>query len=846
MEKLFPDKDIESATPFLRQYLQEKARYPDSILFFRMGDFYETFYEDAELVSEITGITLTSKPAGNKKRVPLAGVPIKAAQNYINTLISDGQKVAICEQLEPPGGKLIKRKVVRVITPGNAVEPELLNPEKNLYICSVNKSKKKAGIAFCEVASGEFYAGEVDITSLEAELKQINPAEILIEENSDISDGNWHITKLDRTYYSGAVLDKLKNNLGVVSLQGFGIEDNSQTAMAAASLFEYLSKTTLTDLNHIRKINHYDCSKFMSIDDITLRNLEIIQSSSGDRKLSLAGILDFAILSSGKRKLRRWLRYPLIDRNSIEKRLNVVEELLNDEKKRGKLRDIFKEISDPQRLSGRIGMGNASIQELVRLKKFLKIIPEVKNILHLSDSELLKSISDGLNLQKDVLNYLENSISDDVSSEVIKKGFNDELDKLKEEVSSALGRISTIEGRERERTGISSLKVKYNALIGYFIEVTKSKLSLVPDDYRKKQWLSNSERFTTDELDKLQNIVIDGQEKIKVLEDQILQDIKKYCSDKAYLISENGELISQLDVLTAFAVAALKYNYIKPEINEDLSIELKDARHPVVEQKNRGEDFIPNDLLLSADISPSLVIITGPNMAGKSTYLRQTALLIIMAQAGSFVPADKSSVGIVDKIFSRIGASDDISKGISTFMTEMIETANILNNVTKKSLVILDEIGRGTSTFDGLSIAWSVAEYIYKKIGCRTMFATHYHELAGLSDNFEKVQNLNVAVARRKGRVIFLRKVIEGYSSHSYGIEVAKLAGLPLEVIVRAEQVLNKLERSDVNLPGERKNLDEQPTLFSHPVLDELKKIKTDDTTPIEALNILSELRKLL
>lgn len=843
MESLFPEIDIENVTPFLKQFFVEKKKYPDSILFFRMGDFYETFYDDAEKVSEITGIALTTKPAGKDMRIPLAGVPVKAVEKYVNLLLESGCKIAICEQLEPAGGKLIKREVVDVITPGTTTEYGHLNPKNSLYICCVIIEKKNCGIAFSEVASGEFYAGNIPFNNLSKELEFISPKEI-ISNRKDIIDSSVSLmSEIDNTYYSKASYAKFLDHLGVINLNGFGIDDESAASKAATALFEYLTNIIKKNLNHIKKIKIYDVKKFMVIDNITIKNLEIISSTKGDKNFSLSDTLDFTNLSSGSRCLKRWLKHPLINKNQIEERQKAVEFFCKNQNISKKIDIYFKGLIDPLRLSGRLGTKKITVTELVKFKKVLDILPYIREIALNSNSNLLNRNGEKIDIQKNIVELLEKSIEEDSTKGVIKEGYNLELDKVKINVNNALLEISKIENTEKERLQINSLKLKYNLVIGYYIEITRPNLHLVPDNYKRKQWLTNAERFTTERLTELQNIILLGQEKIKKLEEELLNKIRGICSEFSSITFENGVLLSEIDVINSFAKAAVKYNYIKPTIEDSEILEVIESRHPVIEKKNIKERFIPNDINLDKNIS--MAVITGPNMSGKSTYLRQTALMVIMAQTGTFIPAKSARIGIVDKIFSRVGASDDISKGISTYMAEMIETAYILNNITKRSFVILDEIGRGTSTFDGISIAWSVAEYIYE-IGTKTMFATHYHELAELSNKHSGIVNLNVAVAKTKKKIKFLRKVVKGSSSHSYGIEVAKLAGLPLEVIIKSEKVLRSLENTDVKLPiEEREKENIQLSLFTHPVIDELRKMKIDKMTPLDAINILNELKKM-
>ncbi len=846
MDGLFDNSYHLPQTPFLKQYYREKSKFPDAILFFRMGDFYETFFDDAKTVSELTGIALTSKPAGKDSRVPLAGVPVKAVDNYINTIIEKGYKVAVCEQLEPPGKKLIKRGIVSLITPGTAIEPSLVHPDRDLYVCCVVPGRKTTGIAFAEALSGEFKTGEIPSHLLEEELMRISPREVLLPEGFQTPTENYFISRLDATYFSPAVLEKLKKNLGAATLLGFGIDDASPSAVAAAALFEYLSRTTNSGMSHMKKIRRHDFTDSMILDKTTVRNLEIIESSSGNPKDSLFGALDYTVLACGRRLLKKWLSEPLKNAEKISERHDAVEELTQKKQIRDSIWEILKEIHDPVRLSGRLGTGRATVYELLKLKSILSCIPELKKKTSILSSKLFKEISESLNTQDELLEILKKSLND-TGEESIMKGFDVELDNLREDVANALSRVSSLEKERKKTTGISSLKIKYNIVIGYYYEVTKPNLHLVPAEFRRKQWLSNAERFSDRELDELEERIVTGQQKIKTIEDRIISEIRDLGSMGSARTRENGELLSCLDVLISFSRAAAYHAYVRPELTDRPILEAADSRHPVVE-KNTGEDFfVPNDIKLCADSGPSLAVITGPNMSGKSTYMRQAALLTVMGQAGSFVPAKSAKIGLTDRIFSRIGASDDISKGISTFMAEMIETANITNNVTSKSFVILDEIGRGTSTYDGISIAWSVAEYLVSKIRCRTFFATHYHELTGLAEKYEFVENLNIAVKREGDKILFLRKVEKGSSSHSYGIQVAKLAGLPREIVKKAKEILKILEKNETLIhedihEGGAENGDEE---FQNRLSEKLRLINPDNLTPMEALKIIFEMKKI-
>ncbi|MBN1151352.1 DNA mismatch repair protein MutS [candidate division WOR-3 bacterium] len=847
MDSLFEDAPSVPQTPFLKQYFREKKKFPDAILFFRMGDFYETFFDDAKTVSDLTGIALTSKPAGKNTRVPLAGVPVKAVETYINSIIGKGYKVAVCEQLEPPGKKLIKREIVNLITPGTAVEPSLLNPEKDLYVCCVVTGKKTSGIAYAEALSGEFRAGEILTQNLEEELLRISPKEILLPEAAEFNSGEWFISRLDLTYFSPSILAKLKKNLGTKTLLGFGIKDESQAAIAAAALYEYLSRTTNSSLDHMKKIRKHDFSEYMNLDMTTLKNLEITESSSGEKKDSLLGTLDITQLACGRRLLKKWISEPLLEKDRIEERYDAVEELIKNKDAREDISSIVKDLHDPVRMSGRLGTGRATIYELMKFKNLLSSIPKIKKAMMPLQSKIFRRILEGLDEQKELHEELEKSLTDSVE-DIIKRGYDPDLDRIKEDVREALSYISILEKRRREQTGISSIKIKYNAVIGYYYEVTKPNLDLVPADFRKKQWLSNAERFSDQELDKLEERIISGQQKIKNIEDRIIGRARDLCRQHSTLTRENGELISEIDVLVSFAKIAENNGYTRPSLSEKPILFIKESRHPVVENNISSGYFVPNDISLDVENGPSLAIITGPNMAGKSTYMRQAAQTVVMAQSGCFVPAQSAVVGLTDRIFSRIGASDDISKGISTFMAEMIETANITNNVTDKSLVILDEIGRGTSTFDGISIAWAVAEYLLENVKCRTLFATHYHELTALPDKFKSAENLNISVKRSGEKILFTRKVEKGSSSHSYGIEVARLAGLPPEVIEQAREILRTLEKHEVVIQDDK---DKTPrNEIKRPVSDKIREylwsINPEELTPKEALDRLFELKTFI
>jgi DNA mismatch repair protein MutS len=881
-------------TPMMRQYQRIKAEYPDTLLFFRMGDFYEMFFEDAEIASKALYITLTSRRTGKKgSDVPLCGVPYHAVDVYLAKLIKQGFRVAICEQIEDPkmAKGIVKREVVRVVTPGTVLDTSVLEAKENNFIGAISsqtirrsQEKQVIGLAFVDVSTGEFHLGEFTGTdrlqNVLDELQRFEPKEILVPEGNEREVNNdeqrileeYHATCLTKyseiAFQYTAAKRTLQEHFHVHSLAGFGCQNLSQGVSAAGALLQYIQETQKTSLPHIRKINILRHDNFMVIDSATQRNLELYRTiADHSRNGSLLGLIDKTVTSMGGRMLQRWMRHPLIEIESINERLDAVEELKDDTILRGDLREQLQGIHDLERLITRLTLCAANARDLVGLKLSLFRIPELRNLLKSANSRLIIRLVDSCDELQDIAQLIGHAIVDDPpitlrEGKLIRPEYNDELDELRTISREGKNWIAGLERQERQRTGINSLKVKYNKVFGYFIEVTKPNLHLVPDDYIIKQTLVNTVRYITPDLKEYESKVLGAEDKIVELEYTLFQEVRQAVAHEVGRVLHTAEIIAILDVLAALAEVADRYLYAKPEMTNDTQIKISEGRHPVVEQMKLDEPFIPNDTLVDCQEN-WLLIITGPNMAGKSTYIRQVALITLLAQIGSFVPAQKAVIGVVDRIFSRIGASDNLAKGESTFMVEMNETANILNNATNRSLIILDEIGRGTSTFDGMSIAWAVAEYISNQdiIGARTLFATHYHELTALASLLPGIKNYNIAVKEWNDQVIFLRKIVEGGADQSYGIQVARLAGLPSAVIQRAKEILADLEQdrhgeaehhflrqhASAEHTNTQRISSQQLSLFGerpHPVINQIKTLDINTLTPLEALNLLYKLRK--
>ena len=863
------NRTAKDLTPAMRQYISIKENYRDCILFFRMGDFYEMFFDDAKIASRLLGIALTSRD--REREIPMCGVPYHSAGGYIARLVREGYKVAICEQVEDPqtAKGIVERAVTRVITPGITLDEELLEAKSNNFIASALWDGRTTGFAYMDVSTGEFMVTELpDINSLFDEVRRIGPMELLVQESSEIPEEiNPCVKKvsfLSRYDFDHQVaFERLTGHFGVATLDGFGLDGFTEGIRVAGALLQYVKETQKGELSHVKRCTPYHTGDYLVIDYTTRRNLEITENiRTGDKKGTLLELLDRTKTAMGGRRLRRWLKHPLKDKKRIERRLDAVEELLEKRDVRYDIQRIFNDVCDLERLAGRISMGIANPRDLVSLKDSLRGIPPLRELLRGCESELLSSISTSLDSVDEAVEMIEGAIVDNPpvsirDGGIIKDGYSRELDDLRRQGSGGKEWIAGLEARERKRTGIGSLKIGYNKVFGYYIEVTRSNLSSIPQDYIRKQTLVNAERFVTPELKDWEEKVLSCEERARELETTLFTGIRDRLSSFVPRIQKTARLVSVLDVLVSFAQVSQEMNYTRPVITDESRIVIEEGRHPVVERGSPG-DFVPNDLVLD-DEENQILILTGPNMAGKSTYLRQNALIVFMAHVGCFVPASKATIGVVDRIFSRVGASDDISRGQSTFMVEMTETANILNNATPRSLVILDEIGRGTSTFDGLSIAWAVVEYLHDNPGTRakTLFATHYHELTDLSLTKERVKNYNMAVKEWNDRVVFIRKVVPGGSNRSYGIQVARLAGLPSGVIERANEILRNLEKGEFDYTGMPRiakggvsggTESPQLTLFGERdrLRDELRKVDINNTTPLEALRILSKMKEMI
>ncbi|MGI6706868.1 MAG: DNA mismatch repair protein MutS [Clostridia bacterium] len=879
-----------TVTPMMRQYLQIKEKYKDALLFFRLGDFYEMFFDDAILASKELEITLTGRDCGLEERAPMCGVPFHSAESYINRLIEKGYKVAICEQLSDPAESkgLVERDVIRVITPGTVIEESMLEEKKNNYLASLYKNGSIVGIASVDVSTGEFNVGQITMdstgTKLRDELARIQPKEIIVNEEiykarEEFPGITAESSSLINCYHSWSfeyetAYRKLLRHFQVHNLQGFGCQDLHEGICAAGALLEYLTQTQKKALSHINHINAYRQETYMILDAFTRRNLELTETIRGKSKRgSLLWLLDKTDTAMGGRLLRKWIEEPLVDAEKIKERLDSVETLKNDIVLHTNLRTELKGIYDIERLVSRISYGSVNARDCVSLEQSIHGIPRIKKLLEGIGTRLLSAIHDELDPLEDVFQLLDDAIVEDPpvsvkEGSIIKEGYNEELDQLRQASSQGKEWIAKLEKEEKEKTGIRTLKIGYNKVFGYYIDVTKSYYHLVPKHYIRKQTLTNSERYITPELKEMEERILGADEKSVQLEYQLFCEIRGKLSNEIKRMQKTARALAHLDVLQSLATVASENSYVKPEITTGEKIEIIDGRHPVVEKTLADEQFVPNDTLLNQDDN-RVLIITGPNMAGKSTYMRQVALITLMAHIGSFVPASKASISITDRIFTRVGASDDLSSGQSTFMVEMTEVANILHNATPRSLLILDEIGRGTSTFDGLSIAWAVIEFICdkNKIGAKTLFSTHYHQLTELEKKLPGVKNYRVSVKEHGDDIIFLHKIVRGGADRSFGVQVAKLAGIPDDVIERAKRILRDLEDADIHRQTFQDHFQEaapavedskaeksvvknqQLDLFQiqmHEVAECIKEIDIISTTPIEALNILYKMQQKL
>ena len=840
----------EGLTPLLHQYKRIKAKYPDAILLFRVGDFYETFYEDAQIASKVLGIVLTQRQEG----VPLAGVPYHAVEPYIAKLVRAGYKVAICEQLEEPKpGKLVHRDVVEVITPGTLLEPQLLKERQPNYLMALIEERNMWGVAVIDISTGEFRVTEVEANHIEDEVQKFQPSEIIIPQSmANIPNflKSYNLTTIDDINFDNELANtELCRHFNVQSVDGFGLTDMPLAIRAAGAALHYVKETKKQTLDYISSIKPYRVQDFMFIDSFTRRNLELTEKITGEYEGSLLSVLDETCTPMGARLLREYMLSPLLDVTHIRKRLDAVQVLYDAPTLLTKLRSILAKLPDMQRLISRINVGRANPRELQGLKRSIMLLPKINELLPQSLSAW--KVTD----LHEVADIIDKTLVEDPPTKItegglIKDGANAELDELRQIVREGKNWIAQLETRERIRTGIESLKVGYNSVFGYYIEVTKPNLHKVPKDYIRKQTLVNAERFITPELKEYESKVLHAEDRIKDLEYKLYNELRKEVAKYTTSMQEVAHKLAELDVLASLAYVARKYNYVRPEFHEADRIEIVGGRHPVVEHQLKEGEFVPNDLIF--DEWHRILIVTGPNMSGKSTYLRQVALILIMAQMGSFVPAENARLRIVDRIFTRIGASDDIARGVSTFLAEMNETANILHNATERSLIILDEIGRGTSTFDGLAIAWAVVEYIARNIKAYTLFATHYHELTRLADMIPIVKNFYVEAKRYKNQIIFLHRVKPGSSDESYGVDVARLAGLPSPVIQRAKEILRHLEYEEKRQVLKKILKSTQVSLFDtleeseHPIITKLKAIDVNKLTPIDALLLIKELKESL
>jgi DNA mismatch repair protein MutS len=867
---------IAKSTPMLQQYLAIKGEYPDAILFYRMGDFYEMFLEDAELASGILEITLTSRNKNDPAPIPMCGVPHRAASGYIARLIERGYKVAVCDQVEDPAAAkgLVRREVVRVITPGMIIDEEFLDARTNNFILSVFQTRGVSGLAYLDISTGTFRVTEsADSSQILDEARRLSPREILLPESARKNPGEGWVQRASARFADAAFsyvddqafdyrrgYGRLTEQLGTLTLEGFGCESFTAGVSAAGALVFYVGDTQKQKTAHLRRLETYWLDRCLVVDEVSRQNLELIRNiRTGTRRGTLLSVLDHTRTAMGARLLAEWLRSPLREAREIEMRLAAVAEGREREGLRRELRERLKDVHDLERLGSKTVMGQAHARDLVALRSSLQALPALWTALIGFSSEAYRPTEPIDELAK-LAELIQRGIRDDApltlhEGGLIKPGFNPELDDLVRVSSDAKSYLAQLEVREKERTGITSLKVSFNKVFGYYIEVSKSRAGAVPTHYVRKQTLVNAERFITDELKQFETKVMGAEEQRAVLELGLFQEIRDEVVRHHPQILSVARFLARLDCLLNLAEVAAQNGYCRPQILEDGALRIEDGRHPVVEKMITGERFVPNNLEMDND-SQQVLIITGPNMAGKSTVLRQVALSVIMAQMGSFVPARKAGIGIVDRIFTRVGALDNLSQGQSTFMVEMQETANILHNATERSLVIMDEIGRGTSTFDGLSIAWAVAEYLHdlRQKGVKTLFATHYHELTELADRKPRVANLNIAVREWNDEIIFLRKLVPGGTNRSYGIQVARLAGIPAEVIARAKKILLSIENGEHGFawpdrsPKTARSSPLQLDLFrptENPVIQKLRELDISRTSPLEALNLLNRLQEM-
>ncbi|WP_330614083.1 DNA mismatch repair protein MutS [Coprococcus comes] len=874
-------------TPMMKQYMQTKEEYKDCILFYRLGDFYEMFFDDALTASKELEITLTGKNCGLEERAPMCGIPYHAVDSYLNRLVSKGYKVAICEQVEDPktAKGIVKREVIRVVTPGTNLDTQGLDETKNNYIMCIVYMADRYGLSVADVTTGEYLVTELDSqTKLMDELYKFMPSEIVCNEafymsGLDLDDlkNRLHmaIYSLEAWYFDDALCrETLQEHFKVASLEGIGLSDYECGMIASGALLKYLEETQKNSLSHMSRLTRYATGNYMVLDSATRRNLELVETLREKQKRgSLLWVLDKTKTAMGARTLRKYVEQPLIDKESIVKRLDAVAELKDNAICREEIREYLNPVYDLERLVGKITYQSANPRDLIAFQSSLSMLPSVKCILKDMESDLLKEIYEELDPLEELCDLVGRAIQEEPplamkEGGIIKDGYNEEVDRLRKAKSEGKNWLADLETKEREKTGIKNLRIRYNKVFGYYLEVTNSFKDLVPDYYTRKQTLANAERYIIPELKELEDTILGAEDKLCALEYELYCEVRNTIAAELTRIQRTAKAVAKLDVIASLALVAERNNYVRPKINEKGVIDIRDGRHPVVEKMIPNDMFIANDTYLD-DKKQRISIITGPNMAGKSTYMRQAALIVLMAQLGSFVPASSANIGLVDRIFTRVGASDDLASGQSTFMVEMNEVANILRNATSKSLLILDEIGRGTSTFDGLSIAWAVVEYISnsKLLGAKTLFATHYHELTELEGKISNVNNYCIAVKEKGDDIVFLRKIVKGGADKSYGIQVAKLAGVPDPVINRAKEIVEELVTADITgkvkdiaVQGSetkkktQKKLDEvdltQFSLFDtvkdDDVLNELKELDISHMTPMDAMNKLYQLQNKL
>lgn len=866
----------QTVSPMMQQYFEIKNQHPNEILFYRVGDFYEMFYDDALTASRELELTLTGKACGGEERAPMCGVPYHSYETYAARLIAKGYKVAICEQVEDPAlaKGIVKRDIIRVITPGTVIESSMLAEDKNNYLCSIvakrSRSSWKAGICFADISTGEAYATELPGpkvgNAIVAELCRFMPSEILINPAIlDLKEVTHYIRHNGRAllelreepcYEPAKIEAALSAQFGPNWKQTAGFAPDGLAPAAFGAMLDYLRETQKHGIDRIKAVQNYAEAQYMRLSPVTRANLELTETMRGrEKRGTLLWVLDKTETSMGKRMLRSWIEQPLVDAAAINARLDAVEALYNANVGRAELKAALGQVFDIERLTTRILYGSATPREVKALGDTCAQLPAVKAQAAAAGAPLLTRLADSIDPLADILDLITRAIEEDPPANLkdggaIRAGYNAEVDELRDIMHGGKGVLSQMEAKLREETGIPKLKIGFNKVFGYYIEVSRSYVGSVPDSFTRKQTLTTGERYITPELKELENKILGANERLLALEHQLFADILGKISAELLRIQRTATAVSQLDVLAAFAEAAVQNNYVKPTVDESDVLDIAEGRHPVIEQMLKNSLFVPNDTTLD-ETENRMLIITGPNMAGKSTYMRQNALIALMAQIGSFVPVAKCRVGVVDAIFTRVGASDDLAAGQSTFMVEMTEVAEILQHATKRSLVILDEIGRGTSTFDGMSIARAVVEYICDKIGCKTLFATHYHELTGMEQDIEGVKNYNIAVKKRGDDITFLRRIVAGPADDSYGIEVAKLAGLPDAVIKRAHAVLRQLE---AQAPGKNRPMQldfETVEAYQNPavpseVVDKLHRVDVETLTPLEALNFLYELKQTL